>query len=192
MSESNRGIRSHDKVNGVRSLCRAPQDSLDTRTSGGAFNGYQFSYRVVGEITSRRHVIEHLENVGATSGWLMRLNRDQEDDVSLLGLLDTFVHRMYEIVHKRENDWPEELYEKFSMVTNIVVSVLDVAVADKIIWRDRDGKDMKFSVNTANTVMNIQYPLVSWWKLIWFSQCIPKHSFRDALFSLYSVSMMFS
>ncbi|GKD08024.1 hypothetical protein Tco_1187709 [Tanacetum coccineum] len=29
---------------------------------------------------------------------VMRLKRDQEDDVSLLGLLDTFVHRMYEIV----------------------------------------------------------------------------------------------
>nr|GEU32785.1 ribonuclease H-like domain-containing protein [Tanacetum cinerariifolium] len=41
-----------------------------------------------------------LENVGDTSGWLMRLNRDQEDDVSLMGLLDTFMNRMYEIVRK--------------------------------------------------------------------------------------------
>nr|GEX18528.1 reverse transcriptase domain-containing protein [Tanacetum cinerariifolium] len=43
------------------------------------------------KITSLRHVIEHLEKVGATSGWLLCLNRDQEDDVSLLGLLDTLV-----------------------------------------------------------------------------------------------------
>ncbi|GKF06743.1 hypothetical protein Tco_0037411 [Tanacetum coccineum] len=56
------------------------------------------------KIASRRHVIEHLEKVGATFGWLMRLNRDKEDDVSLLGLLDTFMHKMYEIVHKREKD----------------------------------------------------------------------------------------
>ncbi|GJU20091.1 hypothetical protein Tco_1153433 [Tanacetum coccineum] len=56
------------------------------------------------KIASHRHVIEHLEKVGATSGWLMHFNRDQKDDVSLLGLLDTFVHRMYEIFHKRDKD----------------------------------------------------------------------------------------
>ncbi|GJT08710.1 hypothetical protein Tco_0843172, partial [Tanacetum coccineum] len=66
--------------------------------------GISFRIELQEKIASRRHVIEHLENVGATSGWLMRLNRDQEDDVSLLGLLDTFVHMMYEIVRKREKD----------------------------------------------------------------------------------------
>ncbi|GJR97025.1 hypothetical protein Tco_0269199 [Tanacetum coccineum] len=33
------------------------------------------------KIASHCHVIEHLKKVGATSGWLMLLNRDQEDDV---------------------------------------------------------------------------------------------------------------
>ncbi|GJR10709.1 hypothetical protein Tco_0793361 [Tanacetum coccineum] len=61
------------------------------------------------KIASRRLMIEHLEMVGATSGWVMRLNRDQEDNVLLLGLLDTFVHRMYEIVRKREKDISVEL-----------------------------------------------------------------------------------
>ncbi|GJR53416.1 ribonuclease H-like domain-containing protein [Tanacetum coccineum] len=46
--------------------------------------------------------VEHLEKVGVTFGWLMRLNKDHEDDLSLLRLLDTFVHMMYEIVRKRE------------------------------------------------------------------------------------------
>ncbi|GJZ33580.1 hypothetical protein Tco_0579016 [Tanacetum coccineum] len=55
------------------------------------------------EVWFRSEVSEAVE-VGATSGWLIRLNRDQEDDVSLLGLLDTFLHRMYEIVRKREKD----------------------------------------------------------------------------------------
>ncbi|GKD32909.1 putative reverse transcriptase domain-containing protein [Tanacetum coccineum] len=52
--------------------------------------GINFRIELQEKITSRRHMIEHLEKVGATSGWLMRLNRDQKDDVSLLGLLDTF------------------------------------------------------------------------------------------------------
>nr|GEV05311.1 hypothetical protein [Tanacetum cinerariifolium] len=69
-------------------------------TSRGAFNGYQFSYRVAGENYKPSSCDPTLEKVGATSGWLMRLNRDQEDDVSLMRLLDTFVNRMYEIVRK--------------------------------------------------------------------------------------------
>ncbi|GKD00592.1 hypothetical protein Tco_1170866 [Tanacetum coccineum] len=37
-------------------------------------------------------------------GISFRIKLDQEDDVSLLGLLDTFVNMMYEIVRKREKD----------------------------------------------------------------------------------------
>ncbi|GKA61847.1 hypothetical protein Tco_0761366 [Tanacetum coccineum] len=69
------------------------------------FNGQTvFRTELQEKIASHRLVIEHLEKVGATSGWVMHLKRDQEDDVSLLGLLDTFVHTMYEIVRKREKD----------------------------------------------------------------------------------------
>nr|GEV22609.1 uncharacterized mitochondrial protein AtMg00810-like [Tanacetum cinerariifolium] len=56
------------------------------------------------KIASRHHVINHLEKVRATPGWLMHLNKDKDDDVSLLGLLDTFVQRMYQIVCKKEKD----------------------------------------------------------------------------------------
>ncbi|GJT42917.1 hypothetical protein Tco_0951632 [Tanacetum coccineum] len=66
--------------------------------------GINFRTELQEKIASRRHVIDHLEKVGATYEQLMRLNRDQEDDVSLLGLLDTFVHMLYEIVRKREKD----------------------------------------------------------------------------------------
>nr|GEV30278.1 hypothetical protein [Tanacetum cinerariifolium] len=69
--------------------------------------GISFRTELQEKIASRRHVIQHPEKVGATSGWLMRLNRDQEDDVSLSGLLDTFVHIMFEIVRKREKDVKE-------------------------------------------------------------------------------------
>ncbi|GJX20060.1 hypothetical protein Tco_0222737, partial [Tanacetum coccineum] len=66
--------------------------------------GISFCTELKEKIAGCHLVIEHLENVGATSGWVMRLKRDQEEDVSLLGLLHTFVHRMYEIVRKREKD----------------------------------------------------------------------------------------
>nr|GEU31470.1 reverse transcriptase domain-containing protein [Tanacetum cinerariifolium] len=66
--------------------------------------GISFCTELQEKTASHRLVIEHLEKVGADSEWLMRLNRDQEDDVSLLRLFDTFLHMMYEIVRKREKD----------------------------------------------------------------------------------------
>ncbi|GJW71235.1 hypothetical protein Tco_0128152 [Tanacetum coccineum] len=66
--------------------------------------GISFHTELKEKIASRRLVIKHLEKVGVTSRWLMHLNRDPKDDVSLLGLIDTFVHRMNEIVRKREKD----------------------------------------------------------------------------------------
>ncbi|GKD03405.1 hypothetical protein Tco_1178379 [Tanacetum coccineum] len=52
--------------------------------------GISFRTELQEKIASRRLVIEHLENVKATSGWVMRLKRDPEDDV----LFDTFVNHM--------------------------------------------------------------------------------------------------
>ncbi|GKB24374.1 hypothetical protein Tco_0863775 [Tanacetum coccineum] len=66
--------------------------------------GISFRTELQEKITSRHHVIEYLKKVGATSGWLMHLNKDQEDDVLLLGFIDIFVHMMYEIVRKRKKD----------------------------------------------------------------------------------------
>nr|GEU57341.1 hypothetical protein [Tanacetum cinerariifolium] len=80
-------------------FCSEVSEAVEVRSIGVSFRT-----ELQEKIASRRLVIEHLEKVRETSGWLMRLNRDQEDDVSLLRLLDTFVHRMYEIVRKREKD----------------------------------------------------------------------------------------
>ncbi|GJU45325.1 hypothetical protein Tco_1202591 [Tanacetum coccineum] len=54
------------------------------------------------------------------------------------------------------------MYEKFPMITNIAFQELDVEIAEKIVWRDRNGKDLKFSVNIAYSDMSIQYPVVPW------------------------------
>ncbi|GJX41447.1 hypothetical protein Tco_0256437 [Tanacetum coccineum] len=89
---------SFDEYIGVWFRCEV-SEAVEVRSMGICFRT-----ELQEKIASHRLVIEHLEKVGATSGWVMHLKRDQEDDVSLLGLLDTFVHRMYEIVRKREKD----------------------------------------------------------------------------------------
>ncbi|GJT85849.1 RNA-directed DNA polymerase, eukaryota, reverse transcriptase zinc-binding domain protein [Tanacetum coccineum] len=60
--------------------------------------------------------------------------------------------------------WPNEWHEKFPMITNLAVPNLDVDVEDKIIWRDKNGKNMEFSMSMANTNMNTQN-LMLWNKI---------------------------
>ena len=73
--------------------------------------------------------------------------------------------------------WPDEWYEKYHSIINLTVPVLDSNMDDKIVWRTNNGKEVEFSVSVANVDLNDQKPRVEWWKLIWYSQCIPKHSF---------------
>ncbi|GJR14347.1 reverse transcriptase zinc-binding domain-containing protein [Tanacetum coccineum] len=82
-----------------------------------------------------------------------------------------------DMITKGQWNWPEEWYDKFPMVTQIAYPALNDVNTDRIVWRNRDEKDLKFSVSIAYADMSIQYPIVPWWKLIWFSHCIPKHSF---------------
>ncbi|GJX72998.1 reverse transcriptase zinc-binding domain-containing protein [Tanacetum coccineum] len=112
------------------------------------------------------------------------------DEVHNLGHLFKFISRgdlydarlkddmtVSEMISNGHLAWPEEWYEKFPEITHIACPALDTENTDKIVWRDRNGKDWKFYVSIAYSDMNIHYPRIPWWKLIWFSQCIPKHSF---------------
>ncbi|GJV58965.1 hypothetical protein Tco_1465065 [Tanacetum coccineum] len=66
-----------DKYMGVWFRCEV-SEAVEVRSMG-----INFRIELQEKIASRRLVIEHLEKVGDTSGWVMHLNRDQEDDVSL-------------------------------------------------------------------------------------------------------------
>ncbi|GJX77241.1 RNA-directed DNA polymerase, eukaryota, reverse transcriptase zinc-binding domain protein [Tanacetum coccineum] len=59
-------------------------------------------------------------------------------------------------------NWPEEWYEKFLMVTQIACPTLNDVNTDKIVWRNRDRKDLKFSVSIAYADMSIQCPIMPW------------------------------
>ncbi|GJT84348.1 NSP-interacting kinase 1-like protein [Tanacetum coccineum] len=64
-------------------------------------------------------------------------------------------------------DRPEEWKDKFLMITSLITPELKVDVRDQLVWSDRNGSNMVFSVRTANTDLNVQSPIVEWWKLIW-------------------------
>ncbi|GJY49003.1 RNA-directed DNA polymerase, eukaryota, reverse transcriptase zinc-binding domain protein [Tanacetum coccineum] len=59
------------------------------------------------------------------------------------------------------------------LVSLILVRLMKI----KVIWRTNDGKITEFTVRQVYNDMSAQWNNVNWWKLIWFSYSIPKHSF---------------
>ncbi|GJT13483.1 RNA-directed DNA polymerase, eukaryota, reverse transcriptase zinc-binding domain protein [Tanacetum coccineum] len=66
--------------------------------------------------------------------------------------------------------------EKASVMYDNFV-VLDTDKEDSIMWRSRKGKDMKFSIKQAYQDLSSTNDDVNWYKMVWFSQNIPKYSF---------------
>nr|GEY07298.1 hypothetical protein [Tanacetum cinerariifolium] len=61
-----------------------------------------------------------------------------------------------------------DLYDaRLNRDLKVIVPNVDADVEDKIVWRDRNEKNMKFSVSMANTDMNTQNPMVLWRKELW-------------------------
>nr|GFC94616.1 RNA-directed DNA polymerase, eukaryota, reverse transcriptase zinc-binding domain protein [Tanacetum cinerariifolium] len=48
---------------------------------------------------------------------------------------------------------------------------------DKVFWRTSSGRLTDFSVNTVWNDLRECSDSVPWAKLVWFSQCIPRHAF---------------
>ena len=45
------------------------------------------------------------------------------------------------------------------------------------MWRTNGGDEIGFSVQKVTMDICNEVPRVIWWKLVWYAQCIPKHSF---------------
>ncbi|GJX38684.1 RNA-directed DNA polymerase, eukaryota, reverse transcriptase zinc-binding domain protein [Tanacetum coccineum] len=85
--------------------------------------------------------------------------------------------KVSDMICNGEWKWPNEWQVKFPTIFNLEVPMIIADKNDKLVWRTRSGKEVEFSVSIANHDLNQHCPSVQWWKLIWYSQCIPKHSF---------------
>nr|GEV33683.1 hypothetical protein [Tanacetum cinerariifolium] len=73
--------------------------------------------------------------------------------------------------------WLEEWSNKFPLITSLEVHSIEEEREDKIVWKTRFGKEVEFPMRQVNIDFTIQNHKVPWWKLVWYSQCIPKQSF---------------
>jgi hypothetical protein len=49
---------------------------------------------------------------------------------------------------------------------------------DKLVWKDCNGVIQDFTVSMVWDCIRPRAPEVSWYSLVWFSNCIPKHAFH--------------
>ncbi|GKA23674.1 RNA-directed DNA polymerase, eukaryota, reverse transcriptase zinc-binding domain protein [Tanacetum coccineum] len=74
---------------------------------------------------------------------------------------------------KNGSEWVNNV----SCLATIPVPVIKQGENDKIIWLDNNGNPIKFTMSNVYDDLRSQSEEVCWSKLVWFSQCIPKHSF---------------
>ena len=73
--------------------------------------------------------------------------------------------------------WPSSWNDRFGVICDIQVPKLVENLDDKVSWINKKGKEKEFFVKEVWKVMKVSLPKVIWYDHVWFSQCVPRHSF---------------
>ncbi|GKB63682.1 hypothetical protein Tco_0919868 [Tanacetum coccineum] len=74
-------------------------------------------------------------------------------------------------------DWPMEITKTFDALTIISPPCLVKGKHDKVVWKSIKGVKFDFSLSRVWDDIRRFSPFIPWSSLVWFSQCIPRHSF---------------
>ncbi|XP_071712920.1 uncharacterized protein [Rutidosis leptorrhynchoides] len=72
--------------------------------------------------------------------------------------------------------WPPSWVQKYPVFSSVNVHVLHPNNND-LVWKGTDGSAHPFSVARVWESIRAHAASVDWFKLVWFSQCVPKHAF---------------
>nr|GEW45364.1 hypothetical protein [Tanacetum cinerariifolium] len=81
------------------------------------------------------------------------------------------------VIKNGEWNWPVNLSNMFDALNVIAPPCITEGKNDKVVWKSYNGGFLDFSVSNVWENIRIHGTLVSWSNLVWFSQCIPRHSF---------------
>ncbi|XP_022030846.1 uncharacterized protein LOC110931776 [Helianthus annuus] len=82
------------------------------------------------------------------------------------------------VSHRSEWIWPSSWLQLYPGLMSLVPPILNQNVPDKLLWKDRYAKHREFSTYEAWDNVRSRGEEVHWAELVWFSQCIPRHSFH--------------
>ncbi|GKD01847.1 RNA-directed DNA polymerase, eukaryota, reverse transcriptase zinc-binding domain protein [Tanacetum coccineum] len=85
--------------------------------------------------------------------------------------------KVADIIKNGEWDWPIELSQMFDALTIIPKLGLVDGMSDMIFWKSNKGRLLNFFVSSVWDDIRCGGDIVPWSNLVWFSQCIPRHSF---------------
>ncbi|XP_071739070.1 uncharacterized protein [Rutidosis leptorrhynchoides] len=71
--------------------------------------------------------------------------------------------------------WPSAWIEKYPSLATFCKPVLD-DTRDRLVWKSYDG-DRNASISCIWESIRPHAQVVSWFDVVWFNQCIPKHAF---------------
>ncbi|GKA80680.1 RNA-directed DNA polymerase, eukaryota, reverse transcriptase zinc-binding domain protein [Tanacetum coccineum] len=130
----------------------------------------------------RNHIIHKIGNGSDTSLWFDNWNAicPLSDYISKRNIYSAGLRldcEVSDVIVDGKWCWPDELSKSFDALSLIPPPVLDPEIKDKVVWRNRCGRNGCFSVSEVWNDIRDYGGLVAWSKLIWFSQCIPRHSF---------------
>ncbi|GJX76581.1 RNA-directed DNA polymerase, eukaryota, reverse transcriptase zinc-binding domain protein [Tanacetum coccineum] len=81
-----------------------------------------------------------------------------------------------DLIHNGEWNWPKFWFDQFPVLKSPHVPNLSHQ-KDSVIWVDENNKETGFSVGIAWKSLRDKWPTVNWSRVVWFSQCVPKHAF---------------
>nr|GEW84566.1 hypothetical protein [Tanacetum cinerariifolium] len=85
--------------------------------------------------------------------------------------------KVIEIIKDEMWDWPAMLTNKYDGLSVIPPPCFIMGKYDKVGWRNNMGRHKEFFVLEVWNDIGNKSELVSWSRLVWFSQCIPRRSF---------------
>ncbi|XP_071685568.1 uncharacterized protein [Rutidosis leptorrhynchoides] len=130
----------------------------------------------------RRFIVHSIGNGGKTMAWY--------DNWHPVGPLDVIISRrdiytagysaqttVVDIVQNGEWEVPDAWKDKYGMIFDVCPPLLIRDRNDVVLWKSKDNKLGHFKVKTAFSDLSADIDEVGWAKLVWFSQCIHRHSF---------------
>ena len=129
----------------------------------------EFMIKKIGDGASTNVVYDHWSTIGVLQNFIT--NRDIQN--ARLNA-NTVVRDMIVdgVFH-----WPAEWINKYPILNQIQSIAINDGMKDQMIWRCGDGKEDKFSVKQTYADLQGVVEQVEWYKIVWFTQNIPKHSF---------------
>ncbi|XP_022040602.1 uncharacterized protein LOC110943154 [Helianthus annuus] len=73
--------------------------------------------------------------------------------------------------------WPIAWYDLFPVLINVQVPKFSDR-QDRMVWKDLDGNSCHFSSREVWNNIRHRENIVPWVNMVWFKQCIPRHSFH--------------